>query len=119
MNAFLKLHHALVALLAGHELGNHGTVLLVDCRLVSVRAPNRARPVIPVVTLGRARNLWQLNFTVVPMSTIVVGTNLALDVVVGQHGVVEGDATLRCVALSFLFVIIYAVDVHDPLVVLP
>lgn len=120
MDAFLEFHHALVALLARHELGDHGTVLLIDCRLVSVWASNRVGALVAMVTLRRSCDLGQLDFTtMMAMTAIIVGSHLTLHVVVGQHGMVEGDATLRCVALSFLFVIIYAVDVHDPLVVLP
>jgi len=51
------------------------------------------------------------------MSVVVVGAHLALSVVPGQHGVVQCDTVLRRVALSFVLVVIYAVNVDDPFVV--
>ena len=51
------------------------------------------------------------------MPVVVVGTHLPLGVVPGQHGVVQRDAVLRRVALPFVLVVIYAVNVDDPFVV--
>lgn len=51
------------------------------------------------------------------MPVVVVGAYLALGVVPGQHGVVQRDAVLRCMALPFVLVVIYAVNVDDPFVV--
>ena len=48
---------------------------------------------------------------------VVVGAHLPLSVVPGQHGVVQRDAVLRRVALPFVLVVIYAVNVDDPFVV--
>ena len=51
------------------------------------------------------------------MPVVVVGAHLALSVVPGQHGVVQCDTVLRRVALPFVLVVIYAVNVDDPFVV--
>ena len=51
------------------------------------------------------------------MPVVVVGAHLALSIVPGQHGVVQCDTVLRRVALPFVLVVIYAVNVDDPFVV--
>ena len=107
-------HHPLVALLAGHQLGNHCAVLLVDIRFVNIWPTNRAA-FIALVVLAGALNLGQLDLAVVPV--VVVRTHLALHVVPRQHRVVQGDAVLRRVALPLVLVVIYAVNVDDPFVV--
>lgn len=110
----VDLHDALVAFLAGHQLGNHGAILLVNSRLVGIGAANGARLVVTVVLL--ARDFRQLEVVVV--TAVLVRTHLALHVVVGQHRVVQGHAALRGVALALVFVVIHAVYVYDSLVIL-
>ena len=51
------------------------------------------------------------------MTAVVIGAYPSLNVVVGEHGVVEGDSALRGVALALLFDVVHAVDVYDALVV--
>ena len=65
---------------------------------------------------GRAVNLWKLNVSVV--AAVIVGTHLALHVVIWQHRVVQNYPALRSVALALVLVIIDAVDVYNSLVVL-
>jgi len=112
--AIFHLHDSFVALLAGHQLGNHGTVLLVNGGLVGVWPANRTALVVAVV-LVLALNLGQLKVMVPP---ILIGPNLPLHVVVGKHRVVQSNTTLGCMALPLVFVIVYAIDVDDPFVVL-
>lgn len=53
------------------------------------------------------------------MPFIIVGSHLALDIMVGKHGVVENDTALGRVTLLPVFVVIIdAVDVYDSFIVL-
>jgi hypothetical protein len=63
-----------------------------------------------------AGDLGQLDFSAV--SPVVIGANFALDIMVGQHGVVQGDSALGRVALSLVLVIIDAVNIDNSFVVL-
>ncbi len=113
----INLHDSLVALLARHQLGDHGAILLVNSRLVCVGSANGVSFVVTVMLLfALSRNFRQLK--VVSMSAIFVWSHLALHVVVGQHRVVKGYATLRCMALSLVFVVIDAIYVDNSLVIL-
>ena len=113
MQGVVDLHNSLVALLARHELGDHGAILLVDGRLVSV--PAALALVVAVVVFRRALDLGQLDVLVV--AAVVIWANTPLNVVVREHGVVEGDTTLWGVALALVLVVVDAVDVDDALVV--
>lgn len=113
----INLHDSFVALLTRHQLGNHGAILLVNSGLVCIGPANRASFVVTVMLLlALSRDFRQLE--VVLMSAILVGSHLALHIVVGQHRVVEGYATLRGVALSLVFVVIDAIYVDNSLVIL-
>ncbi len=66
--------------------------------------------------LGGTRDLRQRDITV--MSPVVIGTNLALHIVVGEHRVVQGDAGFWSVALSLVLVVVNTIYIYDALVVL-
>ena len=61
-------------------------------------------------------DLGQLDFSA--MSPVVIGANFTLDIVVGHHGMVQGDSALGCVTLSLVLVIIDAVNIDNPFVIL-
>jgi len=106
-------HDPIITLLARHQLGDHGTILLVDRAFVDIGTADRAAFVADMV-FG-VGDLGELKF----VSAIVIRTHFARDVVAGEHRVVESDTTLRRVTLALVFVVVDAVDVDNALVVLP
>ena len=84
-HAVVELHDALVALLPGHQLGDHGAILIIDGRLVGVWPTHRLATSIVVhlqvaSCLVRSLDLWQRQ---VLMPSVIVWPNLTLHVVIG------------------------------------
>ena len=76
----LSPHYALVTFLTRHKLGNHGTILLVNCRFVGVSTSDGTfLPRVLAILFQRPRYLRQLDLSASP---VVVGTYFALHVAV-------------------------------------
>lgn len=94
----LNVHHALVALLSGHEFLNHSTVALIHRRLVRIAAINliqrlvRKRAML-VLVVGHLRRFdGQLGQQKFLASTRALGNILVGQATRRQHAVVEVDA---------------------------
>ena len=126
LHPVVHLHHALVALLSRHQLGDHGRVLLVNVRFVGVLAPDRVRLIVALVVrtapddlvvLGGVRDLGEGDVRAL-RSPVVVRSDLLRLAAIRQHGLVETATVFRRVALPLVFVIIHTVNVDDSLIVL-
>jgi len=110
----LNSHHFFVALLTRHQFSNHHTVMLVYVWFVDVRPPHRVTLIVLILVLRGSSNIRQLDIAV---TVIIVGSYLALHVVIGKHWVVKSYSALSCLAPALPHIITDAVDVNNAFIV--
>ena len=84
-HAVVELHDSLIALLPGHQLGDHGAILIIDGRLVGVWPTHRLATSI-VVHLQMASSLVRslnLRERQVLMPSVIIWPDLTLHIVIG------------------------------------
>ena len=113
-------HHTFVTLLTWHQFGDHCTVLLVNSGLIVVNSTTTITDVvIRLVTMFTWLDLWQLNcIDTSNTSLLFIRADCALDSVRWKHWMVQMESALRCLTLSFVLVIVHAINIDNSLVTL-
>lgn len=113
----LWCHHAFVTLFARHEFRYHGTVLLVDRRLVVVDTSSLHAVLIGLRASLDGLDIGQLDWLYASCSALlIVWADDPLHSMRRQHRVVQVYSALRRLTLPFVFVIVDAVNIDNPFV---
>ena len=118
MRLTISSHHTFVTLFSRHKFRNHCTILLVDSRFVVVYT----RPLDAVFVRLRDAALYWLDIRKLDWlnaacsSLLVIRSNHSLNAMRWEHRMVQMDPALRSLTLSFVFVVIDAIDIHDSFV---
>ena len=125
----LNPHDSLVTLFPGHQFSDHRTVLRINIRLVYIGAGAcNGSCVVFVAAIVLLLLVFRARLDVGQGDIVTVATILVVIVVVRpylalsggvtlQHRVVKGHATLRCMTLALILIVVDAVDIDDPLVI--
>lgn len=119
--SFISYHHSFIALLARHEFRDHSTVLLINSGLVVVNSAAILHTVVirHAASMLARLNLWQLNcIDTSDTSLLFIRTDCALDTMRRKHGMVQMESALRCLTLSFVLIIVHAINIDNALIAL-